>query len=142
MELAFIGLVLLLIPGPLLLAATLVARGPSPTGAELAFVSGGYVVAMAAIFSVYRRAARTCWVVDFFDDRIEVRTYRTSPALHFFLWKEIVAFDDGALETVRVVTSRLVPRKIFVPTPDEASRVALLALLDKRGVKRIEGRES
>lgn len=53
-------------------------------------------------------------------------------------WGEIEAFDDGSADVLVVHGRRPEGARETIPTPDEALRVRVLALLDERGVPRAD----
>ncbi len=56
-------------------------------------------------------------------------------------WKDIAGFKDDDREVIEIVRRNTLPRLaawLLIPTPSEVERTAVLALLDQRGVKRLE----
>jgi hypothetical protein len=57
-------------------------------------------------------------------------------------WDRLAGYRDGNADFVRLIEKdrRLLqgPSHLFVPTPTDADRTAVLAILDKKGLRRIE----
>lgn len=137
-------LFLALASGAIVTSAVLVGRGVLPTPSIGVFPIVGVAVALALAIGVGSWLRQTEGRVVFFDDRIEYGVgfvAREGPRWRDFAWSEVVAFDDGSSDVVRL---RLAPREPWmprdfnVPTLSEADRVAVLALLDRKGVRREE----
>ncbi len=75
--------------------------------------------------------------VEFFVDRIAFSKHEGAVEVH---WSDLAAYRDGSSEYVQLVRKgdRIASADLAVPTPDEATRVAVLKLLDDRGIAREE----
>jgi hypothetical protein len=85
--------------------------------------------------AVLARARRRRGLVAFYKSVIVV----IREAEHIIFWRQIRGYDDSAGDLVQLIDERLLPSSdLAIPTPDEAARTAVLALLDRRGIKRLE----
>lgn len=92
-----------------------------------------FVGSLASLWR-HRRSGK----VEFFEDRIVV-TRGGRPTT--FAWQGdsgVVAYRDGSSDVVELVRSGALSSSVFVPTPDEPARTRVLALLDARGLKRLD----
>jgi hypothetical protein len=90
------------------------------------------VAILGSFWSVRRR--RRWGSVAFFADRVVVE--RGGPATTL-AWSEITSFRDDAHDVVELLT-KTKKQPTFVPTLDESSRTAVLDLLARRGLARVE----
>jgi hypothetical protein len=112
----------------------LVGKDPLP---DVAVPLGVGLAIWAGLVWGLKGATRTDAAVDIFEDRITVREKVGGPAIAVVLWCQIRSFDDAEVD--RVVLHASGGRAIvLVPTSSEEDRVALIELLDARGVRRGE----
>jgi hypothetical protein len=107
---------------------------------EVMAFGGGPLVAAAVAFATDTWLRRSEGRTAFYDDRIAmdfgVRPVR-GPAWFEAGWNDVRVFDDGAAEYVRLLVKTGHGELWFsVPTLREEDRVAVLALLDEKGVRR------
>jgi hypothetical protein len=106
------------------------------------------LLAIGAAFVLDSWIRRTEGRVAFFDDRIvfQIAYHQPSsggagPAWTEVRWGDVLSFDDGSSEHVvlkvkRFDVSTQLPLSFSIPTLNEKDRVAALALLDEKGVRR------
>jgi hypothetical protein len=70
-----------------------------------------------------------------FDERV---IYFYGPEYAEVHWRHIEAYRDGSAEWIELVSSARYGRRLLVPTRSEKDRVAVLELLDRRGLRRLE----
>jgi hypothetical protein len=127
-----------------LLGGALIGMG---TWTVLAFVGGPGVAAVVAFVAdawIRRSEGR----IAFYDDRISFQIAwdrppfgGAGPSWSEVAWGDVLSFDDGASEHVLVRAKRFdasnqLPYSFSIPTLREEDRVAVLALLDAKGVRR------
>ncbi len=90
------------------------------------------VAGLALLWRTRRRRGR----VELYGDRIVLIREREVTVG----WSDVRAFDDSALDLVQLQGVEGWPLSdLAIPTPDEGARTEVLALLDRRGLRRIEG---
>jgi hypothetical protein len=105
----------------------------NPAFWKLVLLPLGVVFAIVVARHVQARAGR----VEFFVDRIAFSKREGAVEVH---WSDLACFRDGSSDFVQLVRKgeRLGSSTLTVPTASEEARVAVLALLDARGVPREE----
>lgn len=104
-------------------------------GLAIVFVLGALFVALAVFDQVDRRAGR----VDFFDDHVDFFVVGLRVAVPF---ENLLSYSDREADWIEVRAKATFPSRtplrLDVPTTDEATRMAVLALLDRKGVPRLD----
>lgn len=94
---------------------------------------GGALAALAVHHHLWIRAGS----VSFFEDRIVVERFKKGAVR----WEEVAGFRDGQDGMVEIVSNQNVLStltNLTAPARGEAERTAILELLTKRGVKRLD----
>jgi hypothetical protein len=100
---------------------------------KLVLLPLGVVLAIVAARHIQARAGQ----VVFFADRIELSKHEGAAVVH---WSDLAGFRDGSSDFVQLLRrgERIASAQLTVPTPTEETRVAVLRLLDERGLHRVE----
>lgn len=100
---------------------------------------GGPLVALG-VFVVMLRAGHSAAGEAALDERGATFTKDSSALRMRIEWGEVVGYRDGAVAFVKLVPTEgesAWSSYLGIPTPTEAERVAVLAFLDARGLKRL-----
>jgi hypothetical protein len=108
-----------------------------------AFMMGAPILGLIVASAVQSWLRRTEGQVAFYDDRIAFDLGRGGRLIYEITYREVVSFDDGASDRVLLDLWREDPdkyddwdNKLSIPTLREEDRVAVLRLLDEKGVRR------
>ena len=104
-----------------------------PAFLKLVVLPTGVVFAIIAARHFQARAGH----VEFFEDRIELSKHEGAAVVH---WSELAGYRDDSSDFIQLLRKgeRLPSSQLTVPTATEEARVAVLRLLDERGIRRAE----
>jgi hypothetical protein len=127
-------------------AITLFAVGaPEVVHAHGPVFAGTWIGAL--LFAIGWPALGYAWLwprvgkADFFADRVEISEKPRLAKAIVVRWSDLVAFRDHSADYVRLVAKPLAvdfPADLTIPTPDENTRAAVLALLVEKCLRRHE----
>lgn len=96
--------------------------------------------AFVTLTLIEARHAALTRAVHFHDDRI-VFSFTPGRTSESVAWTELAGYRDGDARCVRLVERDgwlRFPPHLLVPTRDDAERAAVLALLDRKGLRRLD----